>query len=237
MATAQSLLRVARAHLGEKYVLGTMVPKGNPDWSGPWDCAEFASWCVFQTTGSLFGCRPKRGNPNVADAYTGYWMDDAKSTGKMISVGQAAATPGAFLLRAPGRGGRVMGHIVISAGGGRTVEAHSTKRGVIESTVDGRRWTTGVLVPDVDVAVREVVGPPRRPALVLRVKQPAMKGELVKRVQRKLTQLRFHPGPVDGVYGAQTAAAAQAFQVSRGLLADGEVGAATAKALRVEWVS
>jgi hypothetical protein len=162
-------------------------------------------------------------------------MEGAKSAGRTISVGQAAATPGAFLLRAPGAG--VMGHIVICAGAGRTVEAHSTKRGVIESTVDGRRWTTGVLVPGVIVSVRDVVDPPRRPTLVLRLKRPAMKGELVRRVQWRLAKLGFHPGPADGVFGPQTAAAAQAFQVSRGLLADGEVGASTAKALGIKWVS
>ena len=76
MATAQSLLRLARQHLGEQYVFGAMVPKDNPDWHGPWDCAEFASWCVFQVSGKLFGCRP-RTNPDTADAYSGFWMEDA----------------------------------------------------------------------------------------------------------------------------------------------------------------
>jgi N-acetylmuramoyl-L-alanine amidase len=126
-------------------------------------------------------------------------------------------------------------HVVISSGDGRTVEAHSTKRGVIESTVHGRRWSTGVLVPGIDVRSARIPIPTRRPALVLRVKSPMMKGELVKDVQRRLRKAGFHSGPIDGVFGPQTAAAVQAFQISRGLLIDGEVGTQTAKALGVRW--
>jgi peptidoglycan hydrolase-like protein with peptidoglycan-binding domain len=77
--------------------------------------------------------------------------------------------------------------------------------------------------------------PPKRPALVLRVKTPMMKGELVKDVQRRLRKLGFHSGPIDGVYGPQTAAAVQAFQMSKQLLPDGEVGKDTAKSLGVGW--
>jgi peptidoglycan hydrolase-like protein with peptidoglycan-binding domain len=62
-----------------------------------------------------------------------------------------------------------------------------------------------------------------------------MKGELVRSVQRALTKLGFHSGPTDGVYGPQTAAAVQAFQATKRLLVDGEVGQRTAKALGVEW--
>jgi len=62
-----------------------------------------------------------------------------------------------------------------------------------------------------------------------------MKGELVKDVQRRLRKLGFHSGPLDGVYGPQTAAAVQAFQISKQLLVDGEVGAGTAKALKIRW--
>lgn len=231
-STARALLRLARAHVGEPYVLGAKVPKDNPNWRGPWDCAEFASWCVYQTTGTLFGCKPKSKGPDVADAYTGFWIEDAGKIGTWITVGQAVATPGALLLWVP-EGGAV-GHVVISAGDGRTIEAHSTKRGVIEGKADGRRWRTGVLVPGIRVTLAEP-RPPKRPALVLRVKTPRMRGELVKSVQRRVKKLRFHGGPTDGVYGPQTAAAVQAFQHATGLLADGEVGPTTAKALGVEW--
>jgi N-acetylmuramoyl-L-alanine amidase len=233
MATAQSLLRLARAHIGEQYALGAMVPKGNPEWRGPWDCAEFASWCVFQLTGTLFGCKPKTRGPDVADAYTGWWMEDARARGATVAIGQAVATPGAFLLRAPE--GNAIGHVVISAGNGKTVEAHSSKRGVIEGTVDGRRWHTGVLVPGIDVTVKKNPMTPKRPALVLRVRTPLMRGELVKDVQRRLRKLGFHSGPIDGVYGPQTAAAVQAFQMSKRALVDGEVGRTTAKLLDVDW--
>lgn len=232
MATAQAVIRLAKAHVGEKYVLGAKVPKGNPEWTGPWDCAEFTSWLVYQATESLFGCKPKSDGPDVADAYTGFWMEDAKKANGLISIAEAAATAGAFLLRVPEGGAN--GHVVLSTGDGGTIEAHSTKRGVIEGKVDGRRWHTGVVVPGITVTMRQPE-PPKRPALVLRVKTPLMKGDLVKDVQRRLKKLGFQSGPIDGVYGPQTAAAVQAFQESKRLLIDGEVGSATAKMLGVDW--
>ncbi len=41
-ATGEKVLQIARQHMGEKYVLGVLVPKNNAGWTGPWDCAEFA---------------------------------------------------------------------------------------------------------------------------------------------------------------------------------------------------
>jgi cell wall-associated NlpC family hydrolase len=153
MPDDRALIRLARRHLGEPYILGAKVPKNNASWRGPWDCAEFTSWCAFQLTGTLFGCRPGSAAPDIADAYTGFWMDDARAMGRIVTVGQAVATPGAFLLRAPRAG--TIGHVVISQGNGRTVEAHSTARGVIEGGVNGRRWSVGLLVPGIDVHVRD----------------------------------------------------------------------------------
>ena len=67
------------------------------------------------------------------------------------------------------------------------------------------------------------------------MKTPFIKGEIVKDVQRKLRKAKFHAGPIDGVYGPQTAAAVQAFQAAKGAVPDGEVGRATAKLLGVSW--
>ena len=232
MTTAASLLRLARKHVGEEYQLGAIAPKANPDWRGPWDCAEFASWCVYQTTGKLFGCRPRNGDPDRVDAYSGYWGADARALGKVISVGQAAATPGAILIRLPGG---AIGHVAISAGGGKTIEAHSRDRGVIEAGVAGRRWDFGVLVPGIDVSVPGVPAPVPAPGIVLRIKRPRMKGRLVREVQQALARAGFSPGPIDGEYGGQTAAAVRALQMAKGLSVDGEVGPNTAIALGLRW--
>ncbi|MDG0854904.1 peptidoglycan-binding protein [Pelomonas puraquae] len=58
-----------------------------------------------------------------------------------------------------------------------------------------------------------------------------MKGALVTRLQQALAARGFSPGDVDGAYGPHTAAAVHAFQLSQGLLADGEAGDKTLKAL------
>src|SRR5438874_941604 len=52
----ERILQLGRRHIGEPYVLGSLAPKNNPKWKGPWDCAEFASWLVFQAAGVLYGC-------------------------------------------------------------------------------------------------------------------------------------------------------------------------------------
>ncbi|MCR4300549.1 MAG: peptidoglycan-binding protein [Sulfuricaulis sp.] len=230
MATAKKLLKIARRHLNERYMLGALAPKNNPAWSGPWDCAEFCSWCVYQATGKLFGCRPLRGHPDRADAYTGFWGEDAGKYGKIISVGQAAATPGAFLLRLPGG---AIGHVAISVGDGSTIEAHSTKRGVIVGNVVPRRWDYGVLVPGIKVSVPAAPMPIAAPGIVLRLKSPRMTGRLIKDVQRALRDAGCNPGPLDAKYGPQTAAAVRAFQLQKGLAVDGEVGGLTARKLGV----
>jgi uncharacterized protein (TIGR02594 family) len=50
-------------------------------------------------------------------------------------------------------------------------------------------------------------------------------------VQQALAKLGFRPGPLDGVWGRQTAAALRAFQASQGLEPDGILGPVTLAAL------
>ena len=91
MPTGSSLFARAEQHLGERYQ-HAVVPKDKADYRGPWDCAEFASWLVYQEAEKLYGCRDNAASPATADAYTGYWKRDARGLGRMIPVEQAAAS-------------------------------------------------------------------------------------------------------------------------------------------------
>jgi N-acetylmuramoyl-L-alanine amidase len=58
------------------------------------------------------------------------------------------------------------------------------------------------------------------------------KGAEVKDLQKRLTQLGYQVGKVDGIYGKNTAAAVTRFQKNRGLKADGVAGEKTIKELK-----
>jgi len=229
------ILELARLHIGEPYRLGAFAPKDNPGWKGPWDCAEFASWLVYQVSGRLFGCEEDDGDPAVADAYTGYWRRDARLLNAIVSVAQAAALPGAFVLRfsRPGKTGKI-GHVVVSDGQGGTVEARSHNDGVCAGRLDGRRWDTGVQIPwlahEPAAPPVTIVTPPRPPSTLLRL---GMHGDLVRQVQLALSAAGIDAGPADGIFGPHTFAAVRAFQIHRHLVPDGEVGAETLRALGV----
>lgn len=230
--TGEMIVGFARMHIGEKYILGSLAPKNNPNWKGPWDCAEFASWLAYQAASLLYGCQKNTGDPATADAFTGYWSRDANTLGRKIPLAVAAGIPGACVLRIPKAG--ATGHIVISDGTGGTIEAHSSKRGVIASTLADRRWDTGILVPGITYTQSSpavVVPPPK--SIIYRLVTPNMTGPVVKQIQRALALMGFHPGGIDGSFGPQMQAAVVAFQLAKGLIADGEVGPKTAKALGV----
>ena len=67
MATGSEMLELARPHIGEEYE-NVLVPKNNANWRGPWDCAEFMSWLVFQTAGILYGCVDSDADPTLVEA-------------------------------------------------------------------------------------------------------------------------------------------------------------------------
>jgi len=58
------------------------------------------------------------------------------------------------------------------------------------------------------------------------------KGSEVKDLQKKLVQLGYQSGKIDGVYGKSTAAAVKRFQSNRGLKADGIAGTKTISELK-----
>ena len=226
MATAQDLLKLANRHVGEAYILGAFAPKDNPNWRGPWDCAEFVSWLNFQVTGLLLGCTNNADSPSLADAYSGAWARDAAIANRPISLGQAKATPGAVLVRKPPPKG--IGHVALSQGDGTTVEAHSSKLGVTNQKVDGRRWDLAMLLPLIQYPEPlsvVVISPPS--GLVLRLTFPPMHGQLVTSLQKALKAREIDPGEIDGVFGPHTEAAVRAFQLNVGLNPDGEAGRLT----------
>ena len=101
MITNKALVELASKHVNETYILGAFAPKDNPNWKGPWDCAEFVSWVTFQATGLLLGCTNNQAQASRADAFSGAWARDAAACQRPISIGQAMATAGAVLVRKP----------------------------------------------------------------------------------------------------------------------------------------
>jgi peptidoglycan hydrolase-like protein with peptidoglycan-binding domain len=230
--TGAGLLRRAREHINERYVLGALAPKDDANWKGPWDCAEFMSWLVFQETGKLYGCVDDKVKPSQADAYTGAWRDDVERLGRRVSVQEAASTVGGILLRYP-PSGQATGHIVLCNGAGGTVEAMDTRHGVIENTVHDRRWDTGVLVPGVNYDGNGGVEP-RPPARIYRRDEPNMDHAVVRRIQEALSAKGFlDQKNIDGDFDPPTENAVVAFQRLEKLVADGEVGDKTAAALGI----
>jgi lysozyme family protein len=228
--TGAGLLRRAREHIGEEYV-NTQIPKDDPKWKGPWDCAEFVSWLVYQEAGILYGCVDDNAKPAEADAYTGAWQTDLERRGIRVSVDQAAATVGGIVLRYPPPGG--MGHIALCDGKGGTVEAKGRKWGVVADTVHDRGWHTGLLVPGIkyDSGAEPLLVTP--PAALYARNAPNMDKAIIVQIQQALAAKGFSPGEIDGEFGPETEAAAVAFQLSEGLVVDGQVGRDTATALGI----
>lgn len=224
MLTGTDIVKLAKTRIGDRYVYGAFVPKDDPN-ANVFDCAELCSWAYYQVSQILFGTSNHK-DPKTADAWTGFWKIDGGNSerGKLIPVADAAAIPGAAVLRIGTN--QASGHIVLSDGSGGTVEAHSTASGVIASTLDNRRWSTGILVNGVEYTrnpqiIIEV------PKFVYRLTSPMVRGQGVESIQNALIRNGYRPGAVDGFYGSQTFNAVIEFQEDNGMLVDGEVGPAT----------
>jgi N-acetylmuramoyl-L-alanine amidase len=146
MTDGERMLKLAESRIGEKYV-NVCVPKNNENWHGPWDCAEFMSWLLYQIGGFLYGCVNDNGDPATVEAYTGAWQTDSRRLGRRVPTAKAASTVGAILLRYPPAPG-AMGHIVVSDGNGGTVEAIGKAYSVRRGKLSGRVWNTGVFLPN-----------------------------------------------------------------------------------------
>lgn len=242
--SGQDIVDVGLSRIGQAYVFGARVPLDNPNWRGPWDCAEFVSWCTYQAYGQIFGA----GNTSkvaLADPYSGEWHADATKRGTVIPWARALAIPGAVLIRAPVAG--KIGHVAIAMGDGeRTLEARGRAFGVgVFGKAASRTWSIGCLLPGVEYVDYGVTtpqpanGPPKPPkpeippSGYLWLKKPNFKGGNIVALQRALAASGIDPGPIDGEYGPLTNAAVISFQVREGLEVDGVVGPRTAAALKL----
>ena len=221
-----AILDVARRHLGQEYAFTPTPDYDDPDWQGPFDCAEYASYCAFRAYGIPYGVVA-----NAAkrfDSYSGYWQRDAKARGIRISWRDALHIPGALLLRFPPRQSPPpYGHVAISLGDGNaTYEALGRNYGVVKHRALNRSWNCGVLLPGVLYDTPDGIG---SDLLVFKAfDPPAGHSPIVERVQERLVELGYLAAPqVTGVYEGGTEAAVTQFQIDRGLTVDGEVGPVT----------
>ncbi|HTI57491.1 peptidoglycan-binding domain-containing protein [Mucilaginibacter sp.] len=229
--TGDDIILLGDKHVGEPYQLGVHVPKDDGNYKGPWDCTEFVSWLYYQVFGLLYGCENNQGDPHTYETYSSQWARDANTLGRIITVEEAKATPGAAIIRFAGNGD--VGHIAVSDGNGGTVEAHGKADGITNSVVDGRRWDMGVLVPGVNYKPNPVI-PYTPPSIIIyRLMHPYMVSPDVGKIQAALNHRGFDTDGVDNIFGECTFNAVKLFQDSVGLNPDGEVSALTAAALEV----
>lgn len=223
MSTGTDILNLAAQHIGERYILGAIAPKNNANYKGPWDCAEFVSWCVFQRTGLSVGMRNN-------DAYTGYWKDDIALKCTVISLDSAKNTAGAILLRYPNR---ATGHIVFSDGNGKTIEAMDKNNGVKRGKIDGRHWDVALLLNGVQYDEVENMDSYVPPLINFRFKNPIMRNPIILVAKQTLRNLGIDPGSLNNEYDQNMEIAVYNFQLTRGLVTDGIMGKKTLKSLKL----
>ena len=113
-------LNAALAQNGDRYVFGAEASANNAN-PNAFDCSELVEWASAQA-----GVRFVDGSSNQ------------RANSIPISVEQAINTPGALLFR--------NGHVAISLGDGRTIEAKGSRYGVGIFNARGR-FTSGGLIP------------------------------------------------------------------------------------------
>jgi cell wall-associated NlpC family hydrolase len=120
----------ALAQSGDQYIFGVEDNLDNPD-PNAFDCSELTEWCAHQA-----GVYLPDGSINQL-AY-------CQKKGTMISLTKAINTRGALLFHP--------GHVAISLGDGRTIEAMGRAYGVRQGSATGR-FTSGALVPGLNYGV------------------------------------------------------------------------------------
>jgi hypothetical protein len=93
----------------------------NASYAGPWDCAEFVTYCVYQAYGLKFGLLDGVEGTAAQESSASSWLHDATTLTSQfteISVSAARNIAGAILIATSGS------HVALSAGDGRILEAN-----------------------------------------------------------------------------------------------------------------
>jgi cell wall-associated NlpC family hydrolase len=123
--TAEAFVQKALAQKGDKYIFGAEANLNDPN-PKAFDCSELVQWAAHQV-----GIFMPDGTMNQ--------LPYIQRAGKTIPVDKAVNTRGALLFRP--------GHVAISLGDGRTIEAKGSKYGVGIFSAQGRGWKNGGLIP------------------------------------------------------------------------------------------
>ena len=103
-----------------------------------------------------------------------------------------------------------------------TTDASHAAAAFAKTQVEARNWHTEH--PDVTPC----------PAILRIVRQQPLLHEVNRAVQRRLRNLGFNPGPLDGIWGRKTTSALLRYQAAQGLPATGVLDRATIRALGIE---
>jgi peptidoglycan hydrolase-like protein with peptidoglycan-binding domain/GH24 family phage-related lysozyme (muramidase) len=120
---------------------------------------------------------------------------------------------------------------VFGPGSDRAVRQFQASRGLVADGVVGAQTWAALQNPTATTPRPPAPGTPTH-IRVLRLANPYMQGEDVRRVQQALARAGF-PVAVDGVFGPGSDRAVRQFQASRGLSVDGVVGSLTRARLGV----
>lgn len=118
---------LALQQAGKRYVFGAEASTSDPN-PRAFDCSELVEWAAARV-----GISPRMPDGSANQ------LAHCRSKGTIISVDQAIKTKGALLF--------MPGHVAISLGSGKTIEAMNPSNGVRQGNANGRRWTAGARIP------------------------------------------------------------------------------------------
>lgn len=113
------------------------------------------------------------------------------------------------------------------------IESQDHDVGVVKTRIADRPWGYAAR-PDWYTDTPE----PKKPILnrELYLTNPYMRGDDVEDAQILLSEKKYNPGSIDGVFGKKTEIAVKNFQSDNNLTVDGIIGKRTAEKLGFEWV-